>query len=114
MSNTESMLTDVTKDIIAVVHLYETAADSRRGPTPADQFRCIMVIDDRNFDVQLDLRDAGRLHPGETRAVPVKFLDWECARKSCRSGKPFLLREIRTIGEGVIQEIVATEPSRSA
>jgi hypothetical protein len=114
MNDTGSMVKGGPQDIVATVHLYETAAGGREGPTPPAKFRCIMVIDDKNFDVQLDLDGTGRLRPGETGTVAVKFLDWEHASKSCRRGKSFQLRELRTIGEGVVQEVVAAEPSRSA
>jgi hypothetical protein len=65
--------------------------------------------------VQLDLGGTGRLRPGFTKTVPMKFLDGECASKSCRRGKPILLRELRMIGRAWHEFVaVAAKPSRSA
>ena len=77
----------------------------RKDPTPDPIFRCLWIIDDKNLSVALILRDIGSVHPGETKKVPILFLDWEYARQFCSIGKVFLLREEHTIGEGVIEEL---------
>ena len=92
-------------DIIATVNLFPTDAGGRRGPTPDEKFNCMMTIDQKNFDVRLHLHGIGSISPGQTATVPISFFDRENARKYCSVGKKFLLREINTIGEGVIDEM---------
>lgn len=92
-------------DIIATVSLFPTEVGGRQGPTPNDMYGCLMVIDNNNYDIKINLEDAGSIFPGQTVRVPVRFLDWERARESCSVGKRFILREVYTIGAGVIDEI---------
>jgi|SRR6516162_9755762 hypothetical protein len=92
-------------DIVATVHFYSTDAGGRHGPTPEDKFNCLMVVDGKNLDVRLHLECIGHIIPGATIKVPLSFLDWENAKKYCFVGKKFLLKEIRVIGDGVIEEI---------
>jgi hypothetical protein len=98
-------------DIIATVNLFPTDAGGRRGPTPDGKFNCLMTIDENNFDVRLHLEGTGSMSPGQTARVPVSFLDLERARKYCSVGKKFLLREINTIGDGVIDETAFLDDS---
>lgn len=93
-------------DIIATVNLFSTDKGGRCGPTPNEKFNCLMTIDEKNFDVRLHLEGIGSISPGQTVRVPVSFLDREHAKKYCSVGKKFLLREITTIGDGIIDEIV--------
>lgn len=69
-------------------------------------YGCLMVIDNNNYDIRINLEGAGSIFPGQTVRVPVRFLDWERARESCSVGERFLLREVYTIGAGVIDEII--------
>jgi hypothetical protein len=92
-------------DIIATVHLFPTDAGGRRGPTPPGKFNCLMVIEEKNFDVRLHLEATGAMAPGQTAKVPISFLDRECAKKYCSVGKTFVLREVRPIGDGVMDEM---------
>jgi hypothetical protein len=91
-------------DIIATVNLFPADAGGRRGPTPDGKFNCLMVIDERNFDVRLHLESTGAISPGQTVRVPISFFDREYAKKYYSVGKTFVLREIRPIGDGVIDE----------
>lgn len=92
-------------DMTVTVNLFPTEAGGRRGPTPSDKFHCVMVIDEMNFDVRIYLEGIGSICPGQTVSVPIKFLDWERARKTCSVGKKVFLREGRRIGDGVIDTI---------
>jgi hypothetical protein len=92
-------------DITATVNFIPTDAGGRRGPTPGGKFNCLMVIDENNFDVRLHLEGTGPISPGQTARVPISFLDLEQAKKYCSVGKTFILREVRPIGRGVIEEI---------
>jgi hypothetical protein len=95
-------------DIIATLNLLTTHKGGRQGPTPADEFSCIMVIDGKNFSIKLNLQDTGSLHPGQTATVPVSFLYPELVAPHCAVGKRFTLREINTIAAGRIEEILFT------
>ncbi len=99
-------------DIIATVNLFPTDATGRHGPTPEDKFNCIMVIDEKNFDVRLHLEGTGAISPGQTASVPISFLAREHAKKYCSIGKKFILREIKPIGDGVIDEMVFLDDVR--
>ena len=92
-------------DIIATVSLFSTDAGGRRGPTPDGKFNCLMVIDEKNFDVRLHLESTGAVWPGQTAKVPISFLDREHAKKYCSVGRTFILREVSPIGNGVIDEV---------
>jgi hypothetical protein len=89
----------------AMVTLFPTDAGGRRGQTPDKKFNCLMTIDEKNFDVRLHLESIGAISPGQTVKVPISFLDRELAKKYCSVGRKFLLREVSTIGDGVIDEI---------
>ena len=91
-------------DIVARLSFLSTEQGGRRGPTPNEKFRCLMTIDDQNFDVQLNLSDAGSIFPGQTVSVPLTFLNLELARQHCSVGKEFSLRETEPIAHGVIEE----------
>jgi hypothetical protein len=93
-------------DIIASIRLYSTAEGGRKGPTPADKLGCMLEIGKCTFDCRLLLDQTGPLNPGEEAKVPVKFLDIEAVRGLLRVGRQFQLRELRTIGEGTIVEIL--------
>ena len=93
-------------DIIATVNLLSTDAGGRQGLTPAEKFNCILVIDERNFDVRLHLDRTGAISPGQTATVPISFLDREYAREYCSIGKTFILREVSQIGSGVVDKVL--------
>ena len=90
-------------DLAVTLSLFPTDKGGRLGPTPNVWFGCLMVIDGKNFDVRLDLREVGSISPGQTVNVPVSFLDWEFAKDYCTLGKKFFLREVHMIGEGLIE-----------
>jgi hypothetical protein len=92
-------------DVEASLTLLTKDSGGRLGPTAAGRFGCLMVVDGKNFDVRLHLDNVGSIAPGQTVRVPVSFLDWENAKGHCVLGKRFHLREIKTIGEGVIETL---------
>jgi hypothetical protein len=107
MMGTRCSLRNQFTDIIATVNLFPTHAGGRRGSTPGEKFNCLMVIDEKNFDVRLHLEGLGAISPGQTVRVPISFLDREHAKKYCSVGKTFILREVSTIGDGVIDDLVS-------
>ena len=92
-------------DVIAVLNMFPTEKGGRRGPTPNERFGCLMVIGGKSFAVRLDLREVGSILPGQTVRVPIRFLDWDSVKDNCNVGTKFFLREVQTIGEGVVEEL---------
>lgn len=92
--------------VIATVTLFPTHAGGRRGATPPDKLHCIMFIDGQNFDVRLYFDSVGSMAPGDTARVPIYFLAPDIALPHCAPGKKFILRELKTIGDGVIEEVI--------
>lgn len=93
-------------DIIASVRLYSTAEGGRKGPTPSDKLGCMMEIGKSTFDCRLLLDQHGPLRPGEEAKVPIKFLDTVAVRELLVVGREFKLRELQSIGEGTIEEVL--------
>jgi hypothetical protein len=92
-------------DIRATITLFPSDAGGRQKPTPKDWLHCILVMDDKNFDVRLDVTETNGLSPGQTACIPIHFLDSENARPHLGVGKSFLLREGHVIGNGIIEEV---------
>jgi hypothetical protein len=90
-------------DILATITLYEKG---RRGPTPATELHCMMIINEHTFDVRLYFDRTGALSPGQTAEVPVRFLCPEDAARYVAVGETFVLRELHPIGEGVVKEVL--------
>lgn len=102
----KDMARTVKGDIEARVTLYETWQGGRRGPTPREMLGCKMVIDGEILDVRLYFQSSGPLRPGKSANVAIGFLFPEHAKTHVEVGKKFLLREINTIGEGVIRRVL--------
>ncbi|HXQ50140.1 MAG TPA: hypothetical protein VN802_03510 [Stellaceae bacterium] len=98
----------VKGDIVARVTLYGTSPGGRHGPTPRDELRCMMVIDGETLDVRLYFHSERPLRPGQTAKIPIRFLFPDQAKKLVSVGKTFLLREMNSIGEGVIDQVIMT------
>jgi hypothetical protein len=94
-------------DIIATVQLYSTDAGGRSGPTPSDIYGCPLEFEGEKFDCRLLLRDVGALLPGTSGRVPVAFLYPESIKPRLKVGSRFTLWELRTIAEGVVEEVLA-------
>lgn len=90
-------------DIIAKVRLYPTCEGGRDSGTPPDSLRCIFVYDGENFECRLLL--TGSLIPGQEATVPIKFLRPELIKQTLRAGSCFSLRELRSIGEGIVESV---------
>ena len=95
-------------DVKATVKFFRSDQGGRDGPTPADSLRCILVVDDKNFDVALWLEEVGSVSPGQTVQVPMSFVSPALAMKHVTLGKKFFLRDYRRIAEGVFDEICVT------
>ena len=93
-------------DIIATVRFYATEAGGRKVPTPPDVFRCPLEFKGEMFDCGLLLNEIGSLAPGATARVPLMFLFPKLIKPRLRLGSRFTLWEMRTIAEGVVEQIV--------
>lgn len=94
--------------ILAEIQLLKAAEGGREQPTPPDFFDC--SVDDKYFDMRMDLRGVGSLSPGSTAQVPIQFLRPEYVLPWLGVGAVFSLREIgaissaRVIGSGKVLE----------
>ncbi len=94
-------------DIIASVKFYPTEKGGRKGPTPPVTFRCLSEFEGEKFDCALFLNESGPLAPGESATVPIKFLFPELVKPRLKVGSRFKLWEMRTIAEGVVEQILS-------
>ncbi len=93
-------------DIIASVQFYPTEKGGRKGPTPPDIFRSPLEFEGEMFDCVLFLDESGPLAPGASATVPIKFLCPELIKPRLKVGSRFKLWEMRTIAEGVVEQIL--------
>lgn len=93
-------------DIRATITLIPTDKGGRKGPTPSDELRPILMIDGTNWSISLNLEDTGSVAPGQTVTIPIYFFDLEGAREHLSVGKKFTIWEGITIANGVIDEIL--------
>ena len=92
-------------DIIAEVHLFNTADGGRQGPTPHTHFGCVAEIAGEFWDCRLLLEEVGRLAPGVTAEVPIKFLLSNVVLPMLRVGSQFRLWEGRYIGSAKVLSV---------
>ena len=95
---------NITEDALAFVIFFPSENGGRKGPTPREYFKCIITIDNINFDVRLNLIESGAIWPGSSTKVLVKFLDITVAKKHFKIGSEFLMREVTIFGYGNILE----------
>lgn len=88
-------------DIIATIELASFGQGGRTSPMPARWFGCVMVVNGRNHDVRLRLKQP--LQAGESRRVGIDFLDPGTALAHLRIGTTFGLWEGRIVGQGAVE-----------
>ncbi len=108
-TQSEGCWDSMTPDIIAMITLYETEKGGRSGPTPPDQFGCLVEIDGQHFDCRLILDGVGSLRPGQTAIVPIMFLHPELPLPLLRISRDFRLWDGKVVGNGEVQEFVAPD-----
>ena len=96
----------VKPDIIASVRFYSTAEGGRTKPTAPDKFGCPFEFEGEKFDCRLLLEKSGALGPGAQASVPIIFLCPELIKPRLKVGSRFTLWEMRTIAEGIVEEIL--------
>lgn len=93
-------------DIVAKVHFYGTERGGRNQPTPINIYRCLFEFEGEKFDCGLHLDMIGPIAPGETTTVPITFIFSEMIKPRLKVGNQFTLSELRTIAEGIVEEIL--------
>ena len=96
---------DSQPEALIQVRMLPSSLGGRRGPTPENEYGCLMAIDGVNLDVRFRVDRAGPLRPGETTEVEVNFLNPDLARRHLKVGGTFRLREAAVIGDGEIKQI---------
>jgi hypothetical protein len=93
-------------NVVASVELFTTDAGGRAGPTEPTKLGCLMSVDGHNFDVRLHLEDTGPIFSWRESPGPHWFSRLGQRGKFHLRRKPFILRELRAIGRGVIEEVM--------
>jgi hypothetical protein len=94
-------------DIIASVHFYSTEQGGRSFATPPNIFKCPLEVEGEKFDCGLHLEKSGPLAPGARTTVPITLLSPEMVKPRLKVGSRFTLWEMRTIAEGVVEQILS-------
>jgi hypothetical protein len=93
-------------DIIASVRFYATERGGRKEPTPPGIFRCPLEFEGKKFDCGLHLEKIGSIAPGTDATVPISLLFPALIKPRLKVGSRFTLWEMRTIAEGVVEQII--------
>ncbi len=93
-------------DIIASVRFYPTEEGGRRVATSPMLFKCPLEFKGEKFDCGLHLEKSGALAPGATATVPITLLFPTLVKPRLKVGSRFTLWEMRTIAEGVVEQIL--------
>lgn len=72
---------------------------------PPDVFGCPIGFAGVFFDMRMDLRVVGPLHPGMSAKVPIRFLRPDLIMPLLHQDDTFTLWEGRTIGSGRVLQI---------
>lgn len=93
-------------DIIASVRLYTTEEGGRGVSTAPKLFKCPLEFEGEMFDCGLHLEETGPLEPGAKATVPITLLFPELIKLRLKVGSRFTLWEMKTIGEGVVEQVL--------
>jgi hypothetical protein len=93
-------------DIIASVRFYSTEEGGRHVATPAKLFKCPLEFEGEKFDCGLHLEQSGPLAPGSKATIPITLLFPDLIKPRLKVGSHFTLWEMRTIAEGVVEQIL--------
>ena len=103
-------------EVRARIRLFTTAEGGRKGPILGPWFGCPTRIQGKYFDCRLQTQPPGPIALGEPVEVQLQFLCPELALPQLAVGQAFALWEGRTIGEGIVLELLtpqATAPPRA-
>lgn len=96
----EMSLEKVKADAIVNIEMLPTSEGGRSGPTPPNQFSCLLQVSGRNFDCRLHLTGSGSLLPGGSATVPVTFLYPEDVLPLLAVGTSITLWDGRVVATG--------------
>lgn len=99
----------LSPDIVADVEFFSTERGGRQLATPEGFFGCPIVFGSRAFDCRMLLDIHGPIYPGTSAVVPIKLLDPEFALHYISVGSEFKIRDLGTIGRGVVLEVMRQE-----
>lgn len=91
-----------TPDALVELRLFSSEAGGRAGPTSTDWWGCPLSIDGDLFDGRFDLSEMEPLRPGESRVVPVKFINPDLVSTRIAEGQELRVWEGRFIGEATV------------
>ena len=93
-------------EVRARIRLFTTAEGGRKGPVLGPWFGCPTRIQGKYFDCRLQTVPPGPIALGEPVEVQMQFLCPELALPLLAVGCEFALWEGRTIGEGIVLELL--------
>jgi hypothetical protein len=101
---------EMSEDIIAEVHLFETEDGGKRWPA-RNRFGCPININGESFDCRFLLEDGMSISPGATATLKIKFLRPDLVLPLLEIGTVFRLWEGRFIGTAKVLSIAASPSS---
>jgi hypothetical protein len=93
-------------DIIAKVRFYTAQEGGRSNSTPPNLFKCPLEFEGEKFDCGLHLEESGPLAPGKSATIPITLVRPHLINSRLKIGSQFTLWELKTIAEGVVEEIL--------
>lgn len=94
---------ELNPEALMKIRLYTSEEGGRNGPIFSKYYSCPLLLDvnDNLYDCRIILNGI-TMNLGEEYVVPVKFLDFENAKRKIIIGKEILIWEGRWIGRGEI------------
>jgi hypothetical protein len=93
-------------DIIAKIRFYTTQEGGRQKPITVQIYKGVMQFQGEQFSCGLLLKEVYPIDLGATVTVPMLFLVPNQIKPRLKVGDHFTLREIGTVGEGVVEKIL--------
>ena len=78
----------------------------RHVATSTNIYKCPLEFEGEKFDCGLHLEQIGPLLPGSKATLPITFLFPDLIKPRLHVGSKFTLWEMRTIAEGVVEQIL--------
>lgn len=89
-------------DALVELRLFPTDSGGRAGPTSTAWWGCPLSIDGDLYDARFDLSEIAPLRPGQSRIVPLKFLNRDLVMPRIAEGQELRVWEGRVIGEATV------------
>jgi len=88
------------------VRFYTAQEGGRTHITPPNLFKCPLEFEGEKFDCGLHLEESGPLAPGANATIPITLVFPHLIKPRLKIGSRFTLWELKTIAEGIVQEIL--------